>query len=163
MLVAMSPRASTPTVAVFDAIQDQLHLTTATLRVLGCRVQPLLPGANGLQDVADQLQRDGPFDVVLWDLPHALHGPCEDLRGLWHSGTFASSGVVVTTADRDRLQPMLETWSGRPAILGRPYTFTSLMKAIGMATALREEADLESGRQEELERVACRVHPTLVR
>ena len=93
----MPERSSHATVAVFDALEDQQQLTTATLRVLGCRVHPLNPGDNGLQDVVDQLEREGPFDVVLWDLPHAPRAPCEEFGDLYRRGAFASSGVVVTT------------------------------------------------------------------
>jgi hypothetical protein len=157
MLVGMPERSSHAKVAVFDTLEDQQQLTTATLRVLGCRVHPLNPGDNGLRDVVDQLEREGPFDVVLWDLPHALRAPCDEFGELFQRGAFAASGVVITTADRDGLQPMLDAWSAEPAILARPYTFTALMQAIDTARAAGERARARAATHPELAGVACRV------
>lgn len=155
ILTVMS-RVPNPRVAVFDAIDDQLQLTTATLRVLGCQVHRLTKGDNGLEDVADQLQRAGPFDVVLWDIPQALRAPCDELEGMSHRGAFGNSGVIVTTADRDRLQPVLDT-SGARTILGRPYTFTALMQAVDAAAS--KGRLLPIGREAAPALVACRLNP----
>jgi hypothetical protein len=151
----MPERSSHAKVAVFDALEDQQQLTTATLRVLGCRVHPLNPGENGLQDVVDQLEREGPFDVVLWDLPHALRAPCEEFGHLYRRGSFASSGVVVTTTDPARLQPMLDKWSGDVAILARPYSFTALMRAVNTGRAAGERAGAIADRHPDA--AACRL------
>ena len=135
MLPPMAERSSTPQVAVFDAVEDQQRLITATLRVLGCRVHVLIPGPTGMADIIEQLERHGPFDAILWDLSPVLRASCDDLTSLWDRGAFARSGLVITTTEEPLVAPMLGPLSAQAQVLAQPYTFTRLMQAVDAAGA----------------------------
>ena len=121
-------------VAIIDVLPGQHRLLAATLRALGCQVYLIDCTGHWPASLDAQLDSQGPFDAVFWDLSAGMpsHPWAAALAG--GAGSFGDSRFVIAAVQGQQV-PRVRRPPDEQTLLLTPFTPSTLMATVNAAVS----------------------------